>query len=69
MVTLDDFFEKIPNCPYVNLPCKSFDFHFKRPVCSGYDNETGKLFRCCYLPSYVKDGYHDAVYYDGKLHV
>ena len=61
--------KKIPDCPYMKgFSCRSFEFYSKRPVCSGYDDETGELFRCCWLPSWVKDGYHDAVFYDGKLH-
>ena len=60
--------KKYPDCAYVEgTPCKAFDFRFRRPVCGGYDDETGELFRCPLLPSWVRDGYHDAVYIDGKL--
>ena len=67
--SVDFSVKNVPDCPYMKgFPCRSFKFYFERPVCMGFDG-AGKLFRCCWLPSCVTDGYHDAVFYGGKLHV
>jgi hypothetical protein len=67
---------KLPDCAYVvGVPCREFEFGFQRPVCSGYhvddsyyENGGSGLFRCPLLPSWVRDGYHDCVFYGGVLH-
>ena len=60
---------KLPDCAYVvGVPCRECAFGFHTPVCSGYGNDAGEFFRCSLLPSWVRDGYHDCVFYGGVLH-
>lgn len=60
---------KIPNCPYMRLGCRRYDSVLKRAICQGHGNQYSESVRCCWLPSWVKDGFHVAVLSGGHLRV
>ena len=70
--------KNFPLCPYMKAPCGAFVFKDRGSVCCCYSNSsqesyddvpTVSVYRCCFLPSWVKDGFHEAKFYDGVLHV
>ena len=67
-----------PDCPYLKgFPCRAFIAKDKGSVCCYYSNSGEEsyddncevdVFRCCWLPSWVKNGFHEAKFYNGVLH-
>lgn len=58
----------VPDCPYMGgYPCRSFDFRSGESVCSSYGDRG--VDRCCWLPSWVKAGFHRVVFRGGKWYV
>ena len=56
----------IPNCLYFeNLLCRRFNSDLDRAVCQ----DKSESVRCCWLPSWVKDGYQVVVLRGGVLRV
>lgn len=72
------FGKRLPSCPYMEgYLCGAFDFRFKSSVCCNYSNsfqlsyddvDSVDVYRCCWLPSWVKNGFHEAKFYNGVLH-
>ena len=60
---------KAPNCPYTHLGCIKYDHVLKHGVCQPHANKHHKSVRCCWLPSWVPDGWHLAVLRGGQLYV
>jgi hypothetical protein len=54
---------RAPDCPYFGLACRNFYVNLASGLCCDVNS------RCCWLPSWVKDGYHLAVLRGGVLHV
>lgn len=52
-----------PACPYMQLRCLKYNPILKYAVC------VSQCGRCCWLPSWVSDGYHVAKLRGGRLYV
>jgi hypothetical protein len=69
--------KNFPACPYMKAPCGEFSSKDKSSVCCSFSNSsqenydfvlTVSVYRCCWLPSWVKDGFHEAKFCGGVLH-
>ena len=72
--------KNFPLCPYMKgRPCGVFNFRDKSSGCCHYSNSDQLsfddsdadyvvMFRCCWLPSWVKNGFREAKFYRGVLH-
>jgi hypothetical protein len=63
------FCTKVPNCPYMHLPCIKYNSVFKNGVCQSHGNGCSKSVRCGWLPSWVSNGHRLAVLRGGHLRV
>ena len=70
-----------PDCPYMKgFICDVYNAKDKGSVCCYYSNSdfdemsfddsvnVVDMFRCCWLPSWVKNGFREVKFYDGVLH-
>lgn len=58
---------KVPNCPYMRLRCRHYNFVSQCGVCQSHGN-SGSV-RCSWLPSWIPNGYRVAKLRGGHLRV
>jgi hypothetical protein len=60
---------KVPLCPYKHVECIKYNLFLEYGVCQTHTNRHHKSIRCCWLPSWVPNGWHLAKMRGGRLHV